>query len=291
MELIIVDDFDLQSPKWLDIIFAKGNKLYGAYDLRNDSSNRHLKAVIIVSVCVALLMVLLPYAVRTVAEVQKAHIAMTEELKVAMINQMEEEEAGSSVAKGEEVKGDDAAGDMSGVLPPITIIKESTSPETTNKNPETITQTDVPAVNAKEEEFKARMQGTMNRNLLGNGGTSTENFGNSTQGAAIGRPGHPDGSPFSRNTKGTPGNPFGNGDATKLVKPLNTTNCDKIVELRVKIDADGNVTDITEIETAISEQNCIEAAKQAAKKTKFPADAAQAVRFARISYDYSVAQR
>ena len=37
-------DFDLQSPKWLEIIFEGKNKRYGAYQLRNDSSNRHIKA-------------------------------------------------------------------------------------------------------------------------------------------------------------------------------------------------------------------------------------------------------
>ena len=41
-------DFDLQSPKWLEIIFAGKNKSYGAYELRNDSSNRHIKALIVV---------------------------------------------------------------------------------------------------------------------------------------------------------------------------------------------------------------------------------------------------
>ena len=41
-------DFDLQSPKWLEIIFEGKNKRYGAYQLRNDSSNRHIKALVIV---------------------------------------------------------------------------------------------------------------------------------------------------------------------------------------------------------------------------------------------------
>ncbi len=41
-------DFDLQSPKWLNIIFAGKNQRYGAYQLRNESSNRHIKALIVV---------------------------------------------------------------------------------------------------------------------------------------------------------------------------------------------------------------------------------------------------
>ena len=60
----IIKDFDLLSPKWLDIAFEKKNKQYGAYELRNDSSNRHIKAVIIVFI-VALLAVFLPKFVST----------------------------------------------------------------------------------------------------------------------------------------------------------------------------------------------------------------------------------
>ncbi len=43
-------DFDLQSPKWLEILFEGKNKRYGAYQLRNESSNRHIKALIIVTI-------------------------------------------------------------------------------------------------------------------------------------------------------------------------------------------------------------------------------------------------
>ena len=47
-------DFDLQSPKWLEIVFAGKNKSYGAYELRNDSSNRHIKAlIVVVIICIA----------------------------------------------------------------------------------------------------------------------------------------------------------------------------------------------------------------------------------------------
>ncbi|MDR3327570.1 MAG: TonB family protein [Prevotellaceae bacterium] len=52
-------DFDLTSPKWLDIIFEKRNRQYGAYELRNDSSNRHIKSLIIV-IIIGLLAIFLP---------------------------------------------------------------------------------------------------------------------------------------------------------------------------------------------------------------------------------------
>lgn len=43
-------DFDLQSPQWLEILFESKNKRYGAYQLRDDSSNRHIKSLIVVIV-------------------------------------------------------------------------------------------------------------------------------------------------------------------------------------------------------------------------------------------------
>ena len=58
----IIKDFDLLSPKWLEIAFEKKNKQYGAYELRNDSSNRHLKALLIVFV-IGLLAIFLPKVV------------------------------------------------------------------------------------------------------------------------------------------------------------------------------------------------------------------------------------
>lgn len=41
-------DIDLTSQKWMDLIFEGKNKSYGAYVLREESSNRHLKALFIV---------------------------------------------------------------------------------------------------------------------------------------------------------------------------------------------------------------------------------------------------
>ncbi len=298
MEIIIIKDFDLLSPQWLNIIFDKRNKKYGAYELRNDSSNRHLKAMAVVSVFVIFLMIFLPRFIST----RQAHIpvytTINDDVQVTMINEMEEEPKGDDVVQGEAVKGiDNIAGDLAGLPPPaITELKASTSPNTSAEvsAPEVSSELSLEetARIAKEEEFKARMQGWTNRNLQGDGGTGSGKLGNSETGAEGGKPGHPGGNPFGTKVKGTPGNPLGNGDAIgSLQKPLGTVNCDKQVELLLKVDAQGNVTDITRVDTAISEQECIEAAKRAARKNKFPADASQPVRYARIIYDYSVSRR
>lgn len=52
-------DIDLNSPKWMDLIFEGKNRAYGAYVLRNESSDRHLKALFIVLI-VGLAVVYLP---------------------------------------------------------------------------------------------------------------------------------------------------------------------------------------------------------------------------------------
>ncbi|MDR0940814.1 MAG: hypothetical protein LBM68_01155, partial [Bacteroidales bacterium] len=58
----IIKDFDLYSPQWLEITFNKRNQTYGAYELRNDSSNRHIKAILVVFI-VGLLAIFLPKVV------------------------------------------------------------------------------------------------------------------------------------------------------------------------------------------------------------------------------------
>jgi len=41
-------DINLDSRQWLDLVFEGRNKAYGAYELREDSSNRHLLAIAVV---------------------------------------------------------------------------------------------------------------------------------------------------------------------------------------------------------------------------------------------------
>lgn len=295
----IIKDFDLLSPKWLDVIFEKKNKKYGAYELRNDSSDRHLKAIIIVSV-LSLFTLFLPKIVST-AHKQKPEIAFfDDDVQVTMIKEMEDPPviektselggsipAGVSVIIGEKVKGGDAAGELGGSPDnPLTDVKNAGTPDPSAP----LSVADRERIR-KEQEHISRVQGLNPFQRTGNNGTSTDPAGNSTTGAASGYPGDPRGSVGGKNIKGTPGNPLGNGDATHLAKPANTTNCDKQVELRLKIDTQGNVVDIVSVTTAISEQECIKAAKDAARKNKFPADASKPVRYARIVYDYSVSRQ
>lgn len=51
-------DIDLTSQKWLNLIFEGKNKSYGAYVMREDSSNRHLKSLFIVLIVGSLLLYL-----------------------------------------------------------------------------------------------------------------------------------------------------------------------------------------------------------------------------------------
>ncbi|MDR2622257.1 MAG: TonB family protein [Dysgonamonadaceae bacterium] len=60
----MTQDIDLTSPKWTALIFEGKNKVYGAYELRNDSSNRHLKALAIVTI-VGLAVIFLPNLIKS----------------------------------------------------------------------------------------------------------------------------------------------------------------------------------------------------------------------------------
>jgi len=300
MEIIIVEDIDLSSPQWLDIIFDKKNKKYGAYELRDDSSNRHLKAIIIVA-ALFLLTLFLPMLVATKQSNDGGYSA-EDEVHTTLINLIDDLPppepikktggsipAGVSVIIGEKVKGGDVAGDLGGT-PEAPLKKDLNNVGATNPSSPLISDAEKERLR-KEAEDQARIKG-LAANALGNKGANPGVQGNSTNGAPSGFAGDPRGSFGGKNVKGTPGNPFGNGDAIGgVVKPENTINCDKQVSLLLEVNAQGSVTKIVDVETAISEQSCIEAAKRAARKTTFPPDASQTVRYARIIYDYSVSRK
>jgi len=87
----IIKDFDLLSPKWLEIAFEKKNKQYGAYELRNDSSNRHLKALIIVFV-VGLFTIFLPKVVSQIEWGGGPGITQQDSIRVTEFNEDEKVE-------------------------------------------------------------------------------------------------------------------------------------------------------------------------------------------------------
>ena len=45
---------DLIDPKWVELVFEKKNKAYGAYQLRKGTSGRNIKSIIILVVCAAI---------------------------------------------------------------------------------------------------------------------------------------------------------------------------------------------------------------------------------------------
>ncbi|GHV10780.1 cell envelope biogenesis protein TonB [Bacteroidia bacterium] len=61
----MTNDFDLNSQKWLSLVFEGKNKNYGAYVMREESSDRHVKALLIV-ILVGLLLIFLPKLIRSV---------------------------------------------------------------------------------------------------------------------------------------------------------------------------------------------------------------------------------
>ena len=76
-------DINLTSQRWLELIFDDKNKSYGAYVLRNDSSNRHLKALIILLVLVSAFL-FLPDLIKSVIPEKKApEVAQVTEIDMA----------------------------------------------------------------------------------------------------------------------------------------------------------------------------------------------------------------
>lgn len=63
-------DFNLESQKWLDLIFAGKNKSYGAYAIRRDSSDRHIKAFCVVAI-IGLLAIFLPKVIENMMPAQE----------------------------------------------------------------------------------------------------------------------------------------------------------------------------------------------------------------------------
>src|SRR5690554_863032 len=136
----------------------------------------------------------------------------------------------------------------------------------------------------REQEERERID-AMFRDRFG------DNPGNSDVGDESGDPGDPRATSVG-DKKGSPGNPYGNKDVTSWSKLINTQNCNKSIQLTVRLDNLGNVLSITKIETALSEQACIEAAKKAAMKVKFPSDRASTnPRYAVVTYDYTISSR
>jgi protein TonB len=78
--------FDLTSDKWLGLVFEKRNKHYGAYVLRKQSSNRHIKALLIVAL-VSLFAIFLPKLIKAVAPKEVVDLSRNEEFSMTEVNQ------------------------------------------------------------------------------------------------------------------------------------------------------------------------------------------------------------
>jgi protein TonB len=78
-------DIDLTSQKWLTLVFEGKNHAYGAYELRKDSSDRHLKALLIVTV-LGLALIYLPNAIKAVIPEKKADVTQTTAIEMTDLN-------------------------------------------------------------------------------------------------------------------------------------------------------------------------------------------------------------
>jgi protein TonB len=77
-------DIDLTSKEWLDFVFEGKNKEYGAYELRENSSNRHIKALVVVIVA-GLAFIFLPQFIQSMAP-QKEMPTISQQGEVTIVD-------------------------------------------------------------------------------------------------------------------------------------------------------------------------------------------------------------
>ena len=63
--MININNINLNSPEWTDLIFKGKNKEYGAYELHKNSSRRHIRALIVVTIG-AILVMTIPALIKSV---------------------------------------------------------------------------------------------------------------------------------------------------------------------------------------------------------------------------------
>jgi len=86
----MANDFDLNSQKWLALIFADRNKEYGAYVHREESSDRHLKATAIIMI-IALSLIFLPRLVKSVLPEKKTDIIQITDVTLTNLDDLKQQ--------------------------------------------------------------------------------------------------------------------------------------------------------------------------------------------------------
>jgi protein TonB len=86
---VMAKDVDLTSREWLDLVFEGKNKEYGAYVLRESSSDRHIKALAIVIIA-GMAFIFLPRLVKSVVPHQPISVKETGGVVMSVITEPEE---------------------------------------------------------------------------------------------------------------------------------------------------------------------------------------------------------
>ncbi len=81
---------DLTSKEWCDLVFEGKNKEYGAYKLRQGSTKRHIKALIVVLIAV-IVAILLPILIKAVTPKHTDQVAYVDQTQLADLEELEQE--------------------------------------------------------------------------------------------------------------------------------------------------------------------------------------------------------
>ena len=81
----MITDINLSSKQWLDLVFEGRNKAYGAYELRESSSNRHLLAIAVVIAAGLIILFLSRFVFLSNTNLQKIPVTETTEVMVSEV--------------------------------------------------------------------------------------------------------------------------------------------------------------------------------------------------------------
>jgi protein TonB len=97
----VAKDINIFSPEWLELVFEKRNKEYGAYKMRRASGKRHTVALISVIILVVIIS-LIPTLVKTIQKMRPKHEAVVETRTIADLKSIEEQVKEENIVRQEE---------------------------------------------------------------------------------------------------------------------------------------------------------------------------------------------
>jgi protein TonB len=89
---------DLYDPKWIEMVFANKNREYGAYKLRKGTSNRNIKALLILAIAATLVGGFLVYKIQA-QKAEEARMARMEAMELSKLQEQAKKREKKEIVK------------------------------------------------------------------------------------------------------------------------------------------------------------------------------------------------